>query len=88
MDFAIAKVSTKGQIVIPRALRKNVRKGDEFLIVKDEERLILKKLGALAEDLRSDLAFAEKVEDAWTTYREGKFKSASRRDFLKELEAC
>lgn len=27
MEFAIAKVSTKGQIVIPNALRKGIEKG-------------------------------------------------------------
>ena len=42
MEYAIAKVSTKGQIVIPASLRDDVEKGDEFLMIKDDGRIILK----------------------------------------------
>jgi len=88
MDFAIAKVSTKGQIVIPRSLRKGIHSGDEFLIIKDEGRIILKNLASLAVDVKDDLLFAEKVESAWLEHDKGKFKTKSKEDFLKELEAC
>ena len=88
MDFAIAKVSTKGQIVIPRSLRKNIHAGDEFLIISDEERIILKNMISLTTDIKDDLVFAEKVEKAWLEYDKGDFKRKNRDDFLKELESC
>ena len=88
MEFAIAKVSTKGQIVIPNPLRKNIQTGDQFLIVKDNNRMILKNFKDMAKDLRDDLVFAERVEKAWQDYDKGKFVTKSKDDFLKELRAC
>ena len=88
MEYAIAKVSTKGQIVIPNPLRREIQTGDEFLIVKDEKRMILKNVKDMAKDLREDLVFAERVEKAWQDYDKGKFIKKSKDDFLKELRAC
>lgn len=88
MQYAIAKVSTKGQIVIPAPLREEVEAGDEFLIIKEGDRFILKSMHGLAENLRDDLAFAEEVEKAWQEYDQGKFVKKSKEDFLKELRAC
>ena len=88
MEYAIAKVSTKGQIVIPNSLRDNINCGDEFLIIKDEARLILKSMKSLALNLKEDLIFAEKVEKAWEDYDKGKFETKTKDLFLKELHAC
>jgi len=88
MEFAIAKVSSKGQIVIPSALRRDIHKGDEFLIIKDKERIVLKNMDSLADDIKEDLIFAERVEKAWLEYEKGKFESKSKGDFLRELKVC
>jgi hypothetical protein len=69
-------------------LRKNISTGDEFLMVKDDERIILKSMSGLASDLKDDLVFAERVEKAWQDYDKGKFKAKSKDDFLKELKSC
>lgn len=88
MEFAVAKVSTKGQIVIPSSMREDIHKGDQFLIVKDEKRIILKNMDSLASDLKDDIIFAEQVENAWLDYERGKFVSKSKDEFLDELEKC
>ena len=88
MKFAIAKVSTKGQIVIPSSLRKEIHKGDEFLMVQDDGRMILKNLKNLAADLRNDFIFAEKVEEAWQEYDKGEFIKKDKDQFLRDLQAC
>ena len=88
MEYAIAKVSTKGQIVIPSLLRENIHSGDEFLMVKDEGRIILKSMKSLASKLKEDLIFAERVEKAWQEYDKGKFEAKTKSEFLKELRAC
>ncbi len=88
MEFAIAKVSTKGQIVIPSNLRTDIDVGQEFLMVKDGEKIILKSVKSLATDLKADLRFAERVEQAWKDYDAGKCEKRSKEDFLKELRAC
>ncbi len=73
MKYAIAKVSTKGQIVIPSSLRDDISSGDEFLMAKDRGRIILKSMKSLASKLKEDLVFAERVEKAWKDYEKGKF---------------
>ena len=88
MEYAIAKMSTKGQIVIPSGLREDIHAGDEFLIIKDDDRIILKNMENVAEDLKDDLIFAERVEKAWQEYDKGKFVKKSKEDFLEALRAC
>lgn len=88
MEYAITKVSTKGQIVIPSSLRKDVHIGDEFLMIKEDNNIVLKNMKSLASSLKEDLIFAEKVESAWKEYDKGKFITKSKEDFLKELHAC
>ncbi len=88
MEYAIAKVSTKGQVVIPASLRGNIETGDEFLMIKEGGKIILKSMKSLASNLRDDLMFAEEVEKAWQEYDKGKFQRKSKEDFLKELRAC
>lgn len=88
MEYAIAKVSTKGQIVIPSKMRENIHEGDEFIIIKDKDRLILKNMQAIAAGMKDDLVFADEVEKAWKDYDKGKFKKKSKADFLKDLNAC
>lgn len=88
MEFAITKISTKGQIVIPIHLRKGIEEGDEFLIVKDNGRIIIKNMKNLAKDLKEDLIFAKKVEKAWQDYDKGKFISMSANKFLEKLSKC
>ncbi|MFT4283188.1 MAG: AbrB/MazE/SpoVT family DNA-binding domain-containing protein [Candidatus Woesearchaeota archaeon] len=85
MEFAIAKMSSKGQIVIPSSLREDFRPGEEFLMVKQDGKLVIKKIGDLAESLKDDLKFAESVDDAWKEYEAGQFKSTTKKGFLEEL---
>lgn len=88
MDFAIAKMSSKGQIVIPKTLREGLFSGDEFLVVREGNSLVLKKVSELAKALKEDLIFAKRTEEAWKEYDYGKFVTTSKEDFLDELEKC
>jgi AbrB family looped-hinge helix DNA binding protein len=88
MEVAVTKVSSKGQIVIPSSMRKNIAVGDEFLIIKEDNKFIMKKINELAKDLKKELVFAQRIEKAWNLYEKGKFKSASAKKFLEELEKC
>jgi len=88
MEIAITKISSKGQIVIPSNMRKDISVGEELLIIKDHDRLILKKIKEISKQLKEDLEFAKRVEKAWKHYEKGKFKSLSAEKFLEELEKC
>ncbi|HWR28084.1 MAG TPA: AbrB/MazE/SpoVT family DNA-binding domain-containing protein [Candidatus Thermoplasmatota archaeon] len=88
MDVAITKISSKGQIVIPSHLRKGISVGEEFLIIRDHDRIIMMKINELTKEFKEDLEFAQHVEKAWKTYEKTKFKSLSADKFLEELEKC
>ncbi|CAD6494087.1 MAG: hypothetical protein CHKLHMKO_00619 [Candidatus Argoarchaeum ethanivorans] len=60
IDVAITKLRSKGQIVIPSEMRDNFREGEKIVIIKSEERLILKKVSDFGKNFEEDLAFAKK----------------------------
>lgn len=85
VNIGVTKVSSKGQIVIPSEMRNDLKEGEELLIIKDEDRIILKKVGKLSEKMREDLEFAKRTEEAWQRIDKGEFKEMSADKFLKEL---
>ena len=86
MEYAITKISTKGQIVIPTSMRKGMKKGDAFLLVRDKNNIILKDIKSLASSLGEDLKYSKRIEEAWKRYDQGKFTSMTKEAFLAELE--
>ena len=69
-------------------MRNDLKEGDELLIIKDENRIILKKVDKITEKMKEDLEFARRTEEAWQSYERGKFVSQPADKFLKELEKC
>jgi AbrB family looped-hinge helix DNA binding protein len=63
-SIGVTRMSSKGQIVIPASMRKNLKVGDDILIVQDDERIILKKSDKLSEQIKEDLDFARRTEEA------------------------
>ena len=69
-------------------MRKDLNVGEEFLIIKDQHRIVLKKISNLTEKLKEDLRFAKQVEKAWNDYENGKFAQRKAQVFLEELDRC
>jgi len=86
MDIAITKMSSKGQIVIPVEMREDIKEGEKLLIIRDKTHILLRKASDMDEKLKEDLEFARSTEEAWKEYEQGKFKSSSVKEFLKEME--
>lgn len=80
------KISSKGQIVIPSHMRENLKEGDELIIIKDDERIILKKTDKLTEQMKEDLEFARRTEEAWEAHDRGEFIEMDFGDFINKLE--
>lgn len=85
MEIAITKVSSKGQIVIPSNLRKNFAQGEELLIIKNKDQMVLHRLKDIGKKLKDDLKFAKQTEIMLRKYEQGEFKTKSAKEFLKEL---
>lgn len=86
VNINVTKMSSKGQIVIPSEMRKDLKEGDELLIVKDEDRIILKKAEQISEKMKEDLEFAKRTEEAWQRIDKDEFVEMPAEKFLEELE--
>jgi len=86
-NINITKMSSKGQIVIPQDMRKDIKEGEKLVIIQSGDHIILKKLDKFDKQLEEDLEFARRTEEAWKRYENGKFKRMDFDDFLKEIEA-
>ncbi len=84
VDFT--KMSSKGQIVIPQEMRKDIAVGDRFIIIQRDNEIILKPADSLEGNFLEDLNFAKKTLASLDKYGKGKFKEIEGKDFLKELE--
>ena len=85
MEVSIIRMSSKGQIVIPSSMRKDLSRGEELLIIRDGERYILKPLQELEPSLKEDILFAEKTERAFEDYQKGVFTRKPGQEFIDEL---
>ena len=83
----ITKMSSKGQIVIPMQLRKDIKEGDKIVVIRNDDQIILKKADKFDKNLEEDLKAAKRVKEAWKQIEEGKFKKMSVEDFLKEIKS-
>ncbi len=86
VEIETATISSKGQIVIPSSMRKDIKEGDRFLIIKDKSSFLLKRADGLDEKFREDLEFARRTEEAWKRHDKGEFKRMDADDFFKEIK--
>ena len=85
-NIGLTKMSSKGQIVIPFEMRKDISEGEKLIIIQSKGNLILKKVTNADENFKDDLEFARRTEEAWKSYERGEFVSMDSEDFLKKLE--
>lgn len=86
IQIAITKLSSKGQIVIPSHLRKDFKIGEELLLLKRNDQVILQSMKNIDKKFKEELRFALRTEKALEKYERGEFKQKSANDFLKEIE--
>ncbi len=85
-NIDITKVSSKGQIVIPLDIRKDLKEGDKLVVIRNKDQIILKKVEDFSKNLEEDLEFAKRTEEAYKKHERGDFIEMDSEDFLKELE--
>ena len=86
VEISITKISSKGQVVIPQEMRDKLKEGDNLVVIKNDGRIILKKMEDFNKNLREDLEFAKRTEKAWKRYDRGEFISMDAENFLKEIK--
>ena len=85
VNISITRLSSKGQIVIPSEMRKDLKEGDELLILKDDHRIVLQKVKMLTEKMKEDLEFAKRTEEAWQRIENGEYTEMPADEFLEKL---
>ncbi len=85
MEFNITTLSSKGQIVIPAGMRKDMKEGDKLVIIRNKDHIVLKKADKMDKQLNEDLEFARRTEEAWKSYERGEFHEMEFDDFIKEM---
>ena len=86
MNIEITRMSSKGQIVIPKKMRKGIEEGEKLVMIQNGSQIILKRAKDLDKNFEEDLEFARRTEEAWKRYEKGEFITRSADEFLKELE--
>lgn len=92
MKIEISKIGERGQIVIPQDFREelNIKKGEKFLIVKSNNKLILQQMSKLKaesiEQLNEDLVDMKIAEDRLKEIKEGNAIVQTKEEFLEDME--
>ncbi|MBT4539717.1 AbrB/MazE/SpoVT family DNA-binding domain-containing protein [Candidatus Woesearchaeota archaeon] len=86
MDIAITKMSSKGQVVIPKEMREEINEGDKLVIIKNDHQLILKKAEDMEENLKEDLEFAKRTEEAYRRIEAGEGIQMEFDEFINEMK--
>ena len=60
----------------------------EHAFIKANKQIILKSVKDFDENIKDDLEFARRTEEAWERYDKGEFESTSVDEFLTDLEKC
>ena len=85
-EIAITQISSKGQIVIPREMRRDLKEGDKLVVIKNNEQIILKKADKFSKPLEEDLEFARRTEEAYKRHERGDFIEMNGDKFIKEMK--
>lgn len=86
MEYAIAKMSSKGQIVIPKSMRENLQPGDDLLLVKEKNSFVLKKMTDISKKLREEIEFSKNIDEAWKDVDSGRVTSMKIEEFKAKLK--
>ena len=85
-ELEFTKASSKGQIVIPRKIRKKfgIKVGSVLSVTTENDMIVLKKMDAklTAEDLKS----LKLVKEAWKDIETGHYKVSPKNTFFDELK--
>jgi len=80
----ITKLSTKGQIVIPESMRKDLEVGSAFRVMKKGNLIVLKGIEGFNKEEVKEM---EELDKIWKEIDSGKGLTLTKKEFLKEMES-
>jgi len=82
----ITKLSSKGQVVIPAEMRKNLKVGDKLIVIENNGQIILKKADDFDKNIEEDLEFAKRTEEAYKRIEAGEYISVDSDNLFEEMQ--
>jgi AbrB family looped-hinge helix DNA binding protein len=89
MNVEIVKLSSKGQLVLPLAIRKRfgIGKGERLMIVEEGGTIVVRPLKQMKENIEEEIYLMSRAAKGWIQVEKGKAKTMLKDEFLKELSA-
>ncbi len=84
--ISTSKISSKGQILIPKKMRSDFSEGQEIVIIQNNNELILKRLKDVEDEIKDDLEFNKRTNQARQKIEDGLFKEMGFDKFVKHLK--
>ena len=85
-EIELTRMSSKGQVVIPKKMRKDFHKGEDLILIKAGKQIIMKKASDLDKKLKEDLEFAKRTEEALKRIEKGKGIRMDFDEFIEEMK--
>mgnify|MGYP001566502713 CR=1 FL=1 len=85
-EISITRMSSKGQIVIPLEIRDDIKEGDKLILIRNGDQIIIKKADKFDKNLKEDLEFARRTEEAYKRIEAGKYISVDSENLFEEME--
>ena len=86
VEFEITRLSSKGQIVIPSSMRKGLKEGEKIILIRDGDKIILKKASEMDKQFKEDFEFARRTEEARKRIEAGEGITMDFDDFIEEMK--
>ncbi|MBU3924271.1 MAG: AbrB/MazE/SpoVT family DNA-binding domain-containing protein [Nanoarchaeota archaeon] len=86
MEIATTILSSKGQVVIPLAMRRGFETGERLIILQENNSIILKKADTLKEYFKEDLEFERRTREAQESIDRGEGIEMDFDDFISEMK--
>lgn len=78
-------ISSKGQVVIPLAMRNNFREGEKVFFIKEDDNIIMKNQDSVKASVLDDLEFARRTGEAQKRVDAGEFISVDSENLEEEM---
>ena len=86
VEIEITRLSSKGQVVIPIQMRKGFKEGEKLMIIKADDKIIIKRASEMDEKFKEDIEFARRTDEARKKIESGKGITMNFDDFLNEMK--
>jgi len=86
VDIEVTRMSSRGQVVIPSDMREGFPAGEKIIVIRESNRIIMKRARDFDRNIEEDLEFARRTEAALKRYEKGECKEMSFDEFIDQAK--